>query len=422
LAALIIYLRKIFGGRVGSRRPRRNLRGRSNRLLRATDFRREIRLERMRSDRRQIPFCVLKLELCGRNRRPAEMRRLSELVLANVRATDEKGLISRYVIGLLLVDTPEMGGRTVLDRLESLALRAGFDLRIELRTYDPDAFGDDDFDDKSRPLRGPRAIDRKSESNRVHAGHRFAESTLARLPSSPYDSDSGVGGIASRPAPLGNGERLRIDQPVAVEFVAQEGLGLGVKRVVDVFGATVGLMLGAPMIAIAMVAIRLTSAGPVIFTQLREGRGGQPFRIYKLRTMYVDAEARQAALRSQSERDGPAFKMKDDPRVTRVGKLLRSTCLDELPQLINVLRGEMSLVGPRPLPVEESRACQAWHRRRLDVLPGLTCDWQINKQSVTSFDDWMRLDLAYVDRGGIKKDLWLMLRTLRVPLARRGSD
>jgi lipopolysaccharide/colanic/teichoic acid biosynthesis glycosyltransferase len=195
-----------------------------------------------------------------------------------------------------------------------------------------------------------------------------------------------------------------------------------VKRTVDTVGASVGLVLLSPLLAATAVAVKLTSRGPAFYKQTREGMGGRPFTIYKIRTMEMDAESRQTELRHHSHRDGPAFKIKDDPRVTRVGQFLRSTCIDELPQLINVIKGDMSLVGPRPLPWHESRACSHWHRRRLDVPPGLTCYWQVDKASAETFDDWMRMDLRYVDRHGLWRDLRLIAKTLLVPFAGRGSN
>src|SRR5262245_27211478 len=147
------------------------------------------------------------------------------------------------------------------------------------------------------------------------------------------------------------------------------------KRAVDVLAASAGILLLSPLLLIAAAAIKVTSRGPVFFLQKRTGLGGEPFTIYKLRTMHIDADSMKQQLRSQSEQDGPAFKIEDDPRITTVGKYLRKTCIDELPQLWNVLAGNMTLVGPRPLPCDEADACKNWERRRLDVTPGLTCTW-----------------------------------------------
>ena len=193
------------------------------------------------------------------------------------------------------------------------------------------------------------------------------------------------------------------------------------KRSADVAAALAALVLAAPLLVLAAAWVRLGSPGPIIFKQPRTGRGGRVFTIYKFRTMYVDAEQRKAALRAASEQDGPAFKMRDDPRIVPGGRLLRATSVDELPQLFNILRGEMSLVGPRPLPVDEQAGCAPWHRQRLDVTPGLTCIWQVKGRSRVSFDDWMRMDLAYLSKRTAASDLGLLLQTIPAVLLRRGA-
>src|SRR5207249_3744451 len=150
-----------------------------------------------------------------------------------------------------------------------------------------------------------------------------------------------------------------------------------------------------PLFVVIALAIKSSSRGPILFKQQRSGRGGKPFTMYKFRSMGVDAEARKLELLELNEQDGPAFKLKNDPRVTRLGRILRTTSLDELPQLWNVVKGEMSLVGPRPLPCAESDASEPWHRQRLDVTPGLTCIWQVKGRSSVSFADWVRMDVQY---------------------------
>ena len=193
------------------------------------------------------------------------------------------------------------------------------------------------------------------------------------------------------------------------------------KRAIDVVGATFGLIALSPVMIFSAILIKGTSRGPVIFRQRRAGLGGQPFWIYKFRTMSTDAEARKAALRKYSEQDGPAFKLSDDPRVTAVGRVLRETSLDELPQLWNVLKGDMSLVGPRPLPMDEAAECEQWQRGRLDVTPGLTCIWQVKGRSRVSFAEWMRMDLSYIRRHGILHDVKILCETIPAVLMRRGA-
>jgi lipopolysaccharide/colanic/teichoic acid biosynthesis glycosyltransferase len=193
------------------------------------------------------------------------------------------------------------------------------------------------------------------------------------------------------------------------------------KRGLDILGAVVGLILFGPLMAVIALAVKLTSPGPVLFRQRRSGRGGRPFIIYKFRTMAEDAEQRKAQLRAHNEQDGPAFKIKQDPRVTRLGRILRSTSLDELPQLWNVLRGDMSLVGPRPLPCDESQGCSRWQRQRLDVTPGLTCIWQVRGRGRVSFAEWVRMDLRYIRAHSLVLDLLLLVLTVPAVLLRRGA-
>jgi lipopolysaccharide/colanic/teichoic acid biosynthesis glycosyltransferase len=186
-------------------------------------------------------------------------------------------------------------------------------------------------------------------------------------------------------------------------------------------GAVAALMLLSPLFMLAAVAIRLTSPGPIFFGQLRSGRGGVPFRMYKFRSMVVDAEQRKEGLLSQNEQDGPAFKIRSDPRVTWVGRLLRKSSIDELPQLFNVLKGEMSLVGPRPLPCDETQNCQSWQRRRVDVMPGMTCIWQLYGRSTVSFDTWMRMDISYIRKQSLVGDIKLLAETVPVMVWRRSG-
>lgn len=194
------------------------------------------------------------------------------------------------------------------------------------------------------------------------------------------------------------------------------------KRAMDIVFASVGLAVLFPFLLLVALLIRCSSTGPIFFKQRRSGLGGLPFDIYKFRTMVVNAEQHQSELQHLNEQDGPAFKMRSDPRVTPLGRLLRFTCIDELPQLWNVLLGEMSLVGPRPLPCAESDACRWWQRRRLDVLPGLTCTWQARGRSMVSFDEWMRMDLDYVRRRSLALDFQILRGTLAFLISRTGSE
>lgn len=196
----------------------------------------------------------------------------------------------------------------------------------------------------------------------------------------------------------------------------------GGKRLLDLVVGSVALALAAPAIAAAAVAVKLDSPGPVFHRAVRVGRGGRKFTFLKLRSMQVGAEElRGLLLHLNPQAQGPAFKLHNDPRVTRVGRFLRKTSLDELPQLWHVLQGSMSLVGPRPPFPEEVEKYEPWMLRRLSVRPGLTCLWQIRGRSDLSFDEWMRLDLEYVDRSSLLLDLQILALTLPAVLSAKGA-
>jgi len=189
---------------------------------------------------------------------------------------------------------------------------------------------------------------------------------------------------------------------------------LFLKNLTDRMGAAIGLVILSPIFLVVAAAVRLTSPGPVIFRQQRAGLHGRPFTMLKFRTMSNDAEQRKADLMELNEMKGPVFKIENDPRVTPLGRFLRRTSIDEFPQLWNVMRGEMSLVGPRPLPVGEVEMFESTvHRRRLSMKPGLTCLWQIRgRSSVTNFNDWVRMDLEYIDNWSLFLDFFIVLRTI----------
>ncbi len=195
------------------------------------------------------------------------------------------------------------------------------------------------------------------------------------------------------------------------------------KRPFDFVGALILLIPCSLLFPIIALVIKRTSTGPVFFRQQRAGLNGRPFTMYKFRTMVVDAEERKQELAARNEMTGPVFKVTDDPRVTRFGKFLRHKSIDEFPQLFNVLRGEMSLVGPRPLPIDEVKRFDDFaHRRRLSVKPGLTCLWQVSgRNNVSDFKDWVRLDLEYIDNWSLWLDIKIICRTIPVVLGGTGA-
>ncbi len=215
-------------------------------------------------------------------------------------------------------------------------------------------------------------------------------------------------------------EEFEGDSLITISTGPMDGWPVLFKRILDFTLASLLLLLLGPLFLVVAIAIKLTSEGPVFFTQERLGLNKRRFRIYKFRTMVAGAERKQAQLEHLNEVAGPAFKIKRDPRVTPLGRILRKTSLDELPQLVNVWKGEMSMVGPRPLPVRDYEGFdQDWHRRRFSVRPGITCLWQISGRSSIGFDKWMELDMQYIDEWS----LWLDLRILAgtIPAVLRGT-
>jgi lipopolysaccharide/colanic/teichoic acid biosynthesis glycosyltransferase len=200
-----------------------------------------------------------------------------------------------------------------------------------------------------------------------------------------------------------------------------EGVDFVLKRSFDLVCATLLLVVLSPMLALSAAAVWFTSRGPLLYRSVRPGIGGVPFACLKFRTMAFDADRRQPELEERNEKSGALFKIRDDPRVTPVGRILRRFSIDELPQLINVLRGEMSLVGPRPLPQRDFDRLDDWHKKRYLVLPGITGLWQVSGRSELDFDDLVRLDFLYLERWSVFLDMTILLKTIPAVVLRRGA-
>jgi exopolysaccharide biosynthesis polyprenyl glycosylphosphotransferase len=287
---------------------------------------------------------------------------------------------------------------------------------------------------KPRPDNGLRSLGSLADIGDVIAEHRIDEVIIAD-PDFPQPEAVELVDQAHR-----RGVRVRI-APSTMEILVHraefvpgetvplfelkppvfEGVDYLLKRTFDVVVAGTLVVLLSPVLLTCWLAVRLTSRGPAIYRSWRPGIGGQPFACLKFRTMYRDAEARQAALEHLNEKSGAIFKIRDDPRVTPVGRFLRSWSLDELPQLFNVLRGQMSLVGPRPLPERDFRQMEDWHKKRYLVTPGITGLWQIAGRSELDFDDLVRLDFLYLERWSVFLDLSILVKTVPAVLARRGA-
>lgn len=210
-------------------------------------------------------------------------------------------------------------------------------------------------------------------------------------------------------------ERLQIEEQEIIQIERKESTLYKVsKRALDVIASFLGLVILSPILLIVAILIKLESKGPAIFAQSRIGLNGKEFKMYKFRSMVQNAEELKEKLAKQNEMSGPMFKMKNDPRVTKVGKFIRKTSIDELPQLLNILKGDMTLVGPRPSLPREVEKFESWMLKRLEVKPGLTCYWQVSGRNNIDFYEWMKLDLKYVNDMGFWLDIKLIFKTVAV--------
>jgi lipopolysaccharide/colanic/teichoic acid biosynthesis glycosyltransferase len=334
-------------------------------------FRKTLARARARAERLDDGFCLLTLGVNDwRSGRPTLLH-LARVVRRRLRITDEAGWLDERRIGVILPGTPVWGAWTVADDL-CRSLPADVALpECEVYSYPADWIGSDE-DRAAQP-----AIRRGT--------------VVRRQPAAPIDA------FFIQPLPLW-------------------------KRAMDALLASAALVLFAPLIAVVAAAIKISSPGPALFRQQRLGLGGRPFTMYKFRSMVVDAERQQAKLMAMNEQQGPVFKIRNDPRITPLGRLLRKTSIDELPQLWNVLKGEMSFVGPRPPLAKEVRQYELWQRRRLDVTPGLTCTWQVSGRCRIAFTDWIRMDIRYICARSPGKDVGLLLRTLPAVILRTGAS
>jgi exopolysaccharide biosynthesis polyprenyl glycosylphosphotransferase len=212
-----------------------------------------------------------------------------------------------------------------------------------------------------------------------------------------------------------------LGEPLVAHYTGRmRGGNILIKRALDITISALSIVFLTPLGAIIAILIKVTSPGPVFFFQERVGLNKRRFHLYKFRTMVPDAEAKQADLECANEASGPVFKIKDDPRITPIGKFLRKASIDELPQLLNVLKGDMSLVGPRALPIRDFNGfTKDWHRRRFSVRPGITCLWQVNGRSSIPFEQWMELDMKYIDSWSLWLDLRILFKT--IPAVLRGT-
>ena len=345
-------------------------------LLLKSEFLNRLRTEKRRVDRSKAPLSLVLFYFRekGESSRDAVQKFLTTLE-KNTRESDIKGWVDEGVIGLILPDTDKNGTNHCVEKIANGNGNGSYS--VVTGTYPNDLVQELLTEEKSEPNFFPLDLD---------------ETT--KLP----------------------------------------GFQITLKRMMDILGSVVGLILFSPLILIAAMAVKVTSPGPIIFRQSRFGRKGVRFPFYKFRSMYWDTDDHihreyvanlikgEIEKINQGEKEAPLFKMKSDPRVTPVGKVIRKTSIDELPQFLNVLKGEMSLVGPRPPLPYEVEKYELWHLRRiLEVKPGMTGLWQVDGRSTTSFDDMVRLDLRYVQNWSLWLDIKILLKTIRAVLHPKGA-
>ena len=372
-------------------------------LLASNDFSRAIDKEKARAERRDLTFCVVRFDFPDeqKNFPDPHFDRLLAAFRNRLRITDELGVF-QSTLGVLMPETLPGDAAVVANELGEIAKDLNHSVSSDIFAWPvPD---DGRPSNRSGNENEPGSFELKIESD-----------------TESFDTPIIGGGTVATATKAQQRTSVSLQRAIDVHALDLSIATSAWKRTFDVFGSVSGLLVLSPILLGAAVAIKCTSPGPILFRQWREGKDGKLFRIYKFRTMRNGADEQKHLFREFSEQDGPAFKIKNDPRLTRFGIYLRKTCIDELPQLINVLKGEMSLVGPRPLPAEESLDCNSWQRRRLVVLPGMTCTWQVSGGRNMPFEEWMRLDLQYVQNASIWTDTRLLVKTFLATVMHRGS-
>ena len=390
-----------------------------------------LQLERSRSDRSGNPFALILFKAAESDQRAG----LVQAMKSAVRATDHVGILND-VAAVILWHTSSDGAASFIGKVAEI--RNQFDCNHEVFVYPTptdELFGNrTESDDVPPPRREPiTGVDQDfdgsspiitSEVSELLRAGGSASATVTVQPEAK--SNARIEQTADLAESLIQG---LMEEPTVSPSINATDMGEFFvkpipkwKRALDILGSSAGLIVLSPLFAIVAVLIKVTSPGPVIFSQMRSGRGGKPFKMFKFRSMNVDAEVQKAELLKQNEQDGPAFKMERDPRITAIGHLIRKTSIDELPQLLNVLRGDMSIVGPRPLPCDETQACEPWQKRRLEVTPGLTCIWQVqDRRTKIPFAEWARMDIRYIKSRTPKQDLSLVMKTVKSIFGRKGS-
>lgn len=360
-------------------------------------------LERERADRTNHIFSLVIFDMGLFETKGISANHLMRVIYSRKRITDELGLYDKQHFGFILPATSSENARKVTERYCNEAGITQSDF-YTIYTY-PDKWISSNKDDATKQKTSDISAEKDS-------------SALRDISSSSKTDVEGNTTSAAEPIEKQTQAYEKTNGEIEQFMVRQIPIW---KRSMDIVGAIVGLVIFSPIMLAIAIVIKLTSKGPVIFKQERAGLGGKSFNFYKFRSMVVDAEAKKKELMEFNERTGPVFKMTDDPRVIPAGKFIRKWSLDELPQFYNVLKGDMSLVGPRPPTLDEVAQYYGWQDMRLEIKPGITCLWQISARHKSNFEDWVRLDIEYARKQSLLLDLKILLLTAPAVLSRRGA-
>lgn len=419
--------------------------------LSSTEFELAFLRERALADRSLRSFCVV--VFLSRGEPDEDLAQLVGILEQRLRTSDLVGQISTGLVAALLPETDESGANSVassiLGYLAERNLKFDYKVYVYPKTSRRAQSGDDvnrtNGNGGSGPSRGDRSTIHSGLPRREAVGEPLAgaQSLASPLGIEELLAPAQATALWAKATSVTGPARSQQLAPVLLPSeppndLAQLRSELGVadaldleplfceplswrRRALDVVVSGSLLAVLSPLCAIVALLVKLTSPGPVLFVQARAGQGGTPFAFYKFRSMYVDADKRKSELQGQNEKDGPIFKIKNDPRMTPVGRWLRRSSLDELPQLYNVLIGDMTLVGPRPPTLDEVEHYLPWQRRRLCLKGGLTCIWQVSGRSEVGFEDWVRMDIRYTQKRGLGMDLGLLARTAGAVASGRGA-
>ena len=387
-------------------------------LLSASALEQVFQQERARADR--SGKCFSMVVFLPSDGSTADMGALIRILKERMRIYDSLGQLDPRRVALLMPEADSRGAWTLADNVIQLCLQEGLAFQCEVYSYPIDWTREGSPSSDSGVRRHPLRITKDEDEATPAAGRE--------VPAARAEGSAGVAAAPERTGTtdsalaVGLVERVKQSRPVfdlGPLFVQPLPPG---RRTVDVLVSSLALVLLSPLFLVVAALIKVTTPGPIIFRQQRAGLGGRPFTFYKFRSMYVDAEARLASVKGRNiHRTGPIFKDPDDPRITPVGRFLRRASIDELPQIFNVLRGDMTLIGPRPPKLDEVEKYQPWQRRRLEVMGGLTCIWQVSGRSEVGFDEWVRMDIQYQRKQSLLFDVKLLFKTVGAVISGRGA-